>query len=534
MQIVDADVMVIGGGIAGLRAAIEVSTRAKTAVLISKSAVGKANNTYLAGGLFAVSYGSFDRRAHVEKTLRTGRHLNRVSLVNKFVTEAPDRIEELQKLGLKGKLVLSGFATRGTPFIGGPRISSLLVATSRKAGVRFLERVMVTDLLVKDGVCLGAFGFHKLTGELYGLRAGAVILATGGAGAIYSEHDNAPGMTGDGYSLGLRASLELIDMEFVQFYPMVYAGKGKARMIIPAGWADLGVIKNRLGEDLKEKYGLHDKPIAIVSRDRFAQALLREIRFGNDIQGALLLDLRNTDDALIPGSDTLKALLRKMIGYDCTPVRIAPACHHTMGGLMIDAEGHTGIENLFAAGEVVGGIHGANRMGGNALSESLVFGAIGGSTAVKSLISCTRTLPDIKKTVNECAQRSFHAKIDKRAKRSVAPDLLKEIGDILWKKSGILRNGSSLKGALREVEDILNEIKGQRAATPWELYKIQECTNAAINAYCITLSALERTESRGSHYREDYPVEDLGWKKNIYVKMSEGHPKVSCVADTSE
>jgi fumarate reductase (CoM/CoB) subunit A len=393
--------------------------------------------------------------------------------------------------------------------------------------------VMVTDLLVKDGACLGAFGFHNRTGDLFGFRAGAVLLATGGAGAIYSEHDNAPGMTGDGYVLGLRASLELIDMEFVQFYPLVYAGTGKARMIIPAALGDLGEIKNRLGEDLKEKYALHDKPIAIVSRDRFAQALYSEIRLGNDVDGALFLDLRKTDDATIPGSDGLKAQLKKLISYDRAPVRIAPVSHHTMGGLVIDVEGHTGIENLFAAGEVVGGIHGANRMGGNALSEALVFGAAAGGSAVEGL-SSYRTPPDIKTRVEGLAQKSFHARIDKNAKATRGPHLIKQIGELMWKKSGILRNGTSLKEASTVIEDILKEVLEQRAANPWELSKIIECTHAAINAYAITVSALERTESRGSHYREDYPLEDESWKKNIHVKMSEGLPRVSRVVAIAE
>lgn len=534
MQIVDSDVLIIGSGIAGLRAAMEVCKKGKSAVVVSKSPVGKANNTYLAGGLFTVSHENFSRDAHFEKTLKSGRFLNKRSLVDMFVHEAPRMVDELQEQGLNGKFLITGFATRGTSFIGGPRICSVLTAGCRRAGVRFIEGVVVTDLLTEHGLCLGAFGFHKRTGNLYGFRSGAVVLATGGAGGIYSSHDNAPGMTGDGYVLGLRSSLELVDMEFVQFYPMVYAGSGKARMIIPAALADLGVIRNRVGEDLKEKYGLYEKPIAIFSRDRFAKALFEEIRLGNDEGGALLLDLRMTDEALIPGSDSLKALLKKLIAYDRTPVKIAPGCHHTMGGLIINTKGHVGIGNLFAAGEVVGGIHGANRMGGNALSESLVFGAIGGCAAVEGLPSSRYSLPDFKAMTEDCAQRSFHAKMEKRAKASSAAVLSKKIGDILWKKAGIVRNGQSLKGALEEVEDILNEIEEQRAATPWDLAKIQECTNAAINAYSITLSALERTESRGSHYREDYPVEDVGWEKNIYVTMSEGRPKLSRVADTSE
>jgi len=533
MEIVCTDVLIIGSGIAGLRAALEVSRRGKQAVVVSKSSAGKANNSYLAGGLFAVSHGDFSRDAHREKTLSSGRHLNKQCLVNKFVSEAPRMIEELQGFGLKGNFLLNGFATWDESLIGGPKISAVLVASCRKAGVRFLDGLMATDLLVRENACLGAFAFHRWTGHLYGIRAGAVLLATGGAGAIYSEHDNAPGMTGDGYVLALQASLELIDMEFIQFYPMAYASKGNPHMLIPAALADLGIIKNRFGEDLKKKYSLSEKPIAIVSRDRFAQALFKEMRLGNDVRGALLLDLRKMDNASMPESNALEARLRKSIAYDGKPIRIVPACHHTMGGLVIDPAGRTRIENLFAAGEVVGGIHGANRMGGNALSEALVFGAIGGRTAVERL-TASKAQPDINTMVKECAGRSFHSKIDKRAKASVAPDLMKEIGDILWNCSGILRNGPSLKKALESIEEILKDITEQHAADPWELSKIIECENAAINAYAITASALKRTESRGSHYREDYPFESEDWKTHLYIKISEGLPRVSHLPGSAE
>lgn len=524
----ESDVLIIGSGIAGLRAALEVSRLGKKPLVVSKSPMGKANNTYLAGGLFAFAAQENVQPKHISKTLRSGRGLNDLQLVETFAREAPALVRELRDMGMAGVLHEMGLVTRQATLIGGPGITPPLLRACRERSVSFLEGIMATDLIVADGVCLGAIGFHKKTGEVYGFRAGAVLLATGGAGSIYRQNDNAPGITGDGYSLALNAGLELMDMEFVQFYPMVRSKGRLARKIVPAVLADLGTITNRLGEDLKEKYGLREKPIALASRDRFAQALFREIAQGNGIEGGIPLDLRHVDNDDIPFEEKAREVLRRSLHYDIEPIRIAPACHHTMGGIPINALGETRLKGLFAAGEVVGGIHGANRMGGNALSESLVFGVL----AARSAVAHADALSSFSGFENLAKQAVAETLIPAGNKRSQAHSLARRLGRLLWNQAGIIRSRDSLELSKEGIESILRELEVQQADNPRELCRLMECRNAALSGMAIVLSALKRTESRGSHFREDFPEENKAWQKHIYVHRKGGKVEISRIMPT--
>lgn len=533
MEIIDSDVLIIGSGIAGLRAALEVSKRGKQPLLVSKSPFGKANNTYLSGGGFTFATESFGADIHIEKTLQSGRRLNDRSLVKEFVKEAPSMVKELQEIGMGGRPQGSGLNSRTSLLIGGPEVTCTLVRACQETGVRFLERIMVTDLVTRGEACYGAIGFQKRTGELYGFRSNAVLLATGGAGAIYAQNDNAPGITGDGYILGMEAGLELIDMEFVQFYPLVYAGSGHARMIVPPIFADLGKITNRLGEDLKEKYDLHERPLAIVARDRLARALFGEITQGNGIDGAILLDMQEVEEALIPLNDTWKKLFKRKIAYHSKPIKIAPACHHIMGGLSIDSSCRTAIRGLFAAGEVVGGIHGANRMGGNALSESLVFGALAARSAVEYADS-KPALADFEALAKTTAQKRFYLMSPEISRPLMVRSLMGKLRQVLWEKVGIVRDEHSLKEGTEKIDEILKEIEGHRASNPQELCRTMECRNAALTGRAIGVSALKRTESRGSHYRNDFPEESEDWISHIHVRTIEGLPNVVRIVPVAE
>ena len=534
LTIIDTDVLIVGSGIAGLQAALTVAANGKKALLVSKSPVGKANNTILAGGGFTHAGSSqFSEEDHFRKTLESGRLLNDRALVRCFVRQAPEKIRALRQKGLPGHFQKTGFYFRTDLMAGGPNLSGVLVKACREAGADFLENVMITDLLTADGTCRGAVGFHKRTGEFYGFRSKAVLLATGGAGFIYAQNDNAPGTTGDGYALALEAGLELRDMEFVQFYPLIYAGSGRCHMLIPSFFGDLGRIVNRQGEDIKEKYALHDKPIAIVCRDGLSQAIYREVALGNGIDGALLLDLRDADESLMPINDDLKTRYKKKIAYDTAPVKITPACHHTMGGLVIDAGGRTGLRGLFAAGEVVGGIHGANRMGGNALSEGLVFGELAALSALEHAASRPLEV-DLREPAQAAVQKRLRA-VDPGFKGGATPGALTaKLKQVMWDKAGIIRDGESLKSALAETHEILRGLKTLYARSPQELCRLLELKNAALSARAIVLSALARTESRGSHFREDFPSEDPGWRKAIFVHLAGEAPKISRIVSVDD
>ena len=530
---IDTDVLVIGSGIAGLQAALTAAAHGKRPLLVSKSPIGKANNTILAGGSFTHASDRFSREEHFRKTLESGNMLNDRALVKCLVELAPAKIRELNRKGLTGQFHKTGFYFRADALVGGPDLSRVLVKTCREAGADFLENVMITDLLTAESACLGAVGFHKRTGEFYAFRAGAVVLATGGAGFVYARNDNAPGTTGDGYALALEAGLELRDMEFVQYYPLVYAGGGRCHMILPAFFGDLGRILNRQGEDIKEKYALHLKPIANVCRDGLSQALFREIAMGNGVDGALLLDARESDESLMPLSDDLKARFRKKIAYDTEPVKIAPACHHTMGGLVIDAGGRTGLKGLFAAGEVVGGIHGANRMGGNALSEGLVFGELAALSALEHAASRPPEV-DVREPAEAAMQRRLRA-VDPAFTGGAIPGVLAgKLKQVMWHKAGIVRSRATLDEALAVIDDILHTLKTMSVRSPRELCRLLELKNAALSGKAIVLSAQARTESRGSHFREDFPTEAPGWRKAIFVRMAGGDPEISRIVPVDE
>lgn len=525
INLIDTDILIIGTGIAGLSAALKASGAGKRVVVVSKAAVGKVTNTTLGGGLFTFATDTFPVEAHLKKTMESGRMINNPVMVEHMVNLAPSRVRNLIEMGLKGQFHETGFRCRTSGYLGGPHLSSVLVNACRKAEMEFFEHIMVTDLLVDSDECRGAVGFHKQSGKIIGFRSNAVLLATGGAGAIYAHTDNAPGATGDGYALMLEAGLELIDMEFVQFYPTAYAGTGRARMMLPAAFADLSPILNRLGEDVKEKYQIKDKPVAVVSRDRLSRALFKEIRMGNGMDGALQLDLRETDFGSIPNGPAMVKTFKKRLAFDKKPVSVAPTCHHTMGGVATDEAGRTDLKGLFAAGEVVGGTHGANRMGGNAYCEALVLGDAAARSALAHRPNAKH--PTDFKTLAEHAVKKKIRFFDSRSEAPPAIDSpRKKLAAIMWEKVGIVREEKSLTEAVEEIDAVLEAIELNKGRTPGGLCKIIESRNAALTGRAIAVSALKRTESRGSHWRDDFPHEVENWLQHIHVQMMEGSPKI--------
>jgi fumarate reductase (CoM/CoB) subunit A len=535
INIIDSDILIIGTGIAGLSAALKASGAGKRVVVVSKAAVGKVTNTILGGGLFTFATDTFPAQAHLKKTMESGRMINNPVMVEHMVNLAPSRVRNLIDMGLKGQFHETGFRCRTSGYLGGPHLSSVLVNACRKAEIEFLEHIMVTDLLVDGDECRGAVGFHKQSGKIFGFKSDAVLLTTGGAGAIYTHTDNAPGATGDGYALMMEAGLELIDMEFVQFYPTAYAGTGRARMMLPAAFADLSPILNRLGEDVKEKYQIIDKPVAVVSRDRLSRALFKEIQMGNGIGGALHLDLRATDFGSIPNGRALENTFKKRLAFDEKPVPVAPTCHHTMGGVVTDESGRTDLKGLFAAGEVAGGTHGANRMGGNAFCEALVMGEAAARSALEHCPNARHTT-GFKTLAKDAVKKRFRF-VDVDTKSESSPTIRssrKKLATIMWEKVGIVREEKSLTEAVEEIDAVLESIELQKARSPRDLCKIIEFRNAALTGRAIAVSSLKRTESRGSHWRDDFPYEVEDWLQHIHVQMMGGSPEIRRVVPISK
>jgi succinate dehydrogenase/fumarate reductase flavoprotein subunit len=399
-----------------------------------------------------------------------------------------------------------------------------------RSGVRFIDGVVITDLAASEGVCCGAAGFRRSEGSTVAFRAAAVVLATGGAGGLFHFNDNAPGSYGEGCALALDAGLELVDMEFVQFYPLIRADCGSKHMMLPAVFADPAKIINKSGEDLKEKYGLKSGSIARVMRDRFSRAIFKEIREGEGVDDAVLMDIRDIDTTNMLLSPASLRKFEKILDFRARPLKIRPAAHFTMGGVKTDAEGRTALQGLYAVGEVTGGLHGANRLGGNALSEAVVFGTRCGKALGGDLSPA-------------CSKSAFEASLEKLFEEKFRPHgtsgntrppiSFKALREILWNKAGIIRSDKSLKETLAVIDRIMEWFRDSGPSEPVERLRLSPFRAAVLTARSIVIPAIERTESRGAHYREDYPEESASWLKNIHIGITKpGVPEIKRIVES--
>jgi succinate dehydrogenase/fumarate reductase flavoprotein subunit len=366
--------------------------------------------------------------------------------------------------------------------------------------------------------------YEKSSGEWVVLTAGAVIIATGGASALYLRTDNPRRILGDGYRLAIEAGAMLQDMEFVQFYPLCLSDPGTTPLVIPPRIADRGRLINDDKEDILEKYGITERPAGERARDLLSQALFKEIYRNHK---NVWLDLRNLseDDWRVdPFAASLRGLLCKRHGAGERPLRVAPAAHHSMGGAKIDATGATSVPGLFAAGEAAGGLHGANRMGGNALSETVVFGARAGSAAAAwANRRGGGSRQDLSTELGERARKwSCGTPIGVEGK-----DRLRKI---MWEDGGIIREEKGLFRALGAVKEIQNEASASSSKSELygkELLDSIELRSAARVATLILEAALMRRESRGAHFREDFPGQnDAQWQGHLQVHLTPGGENV--------
>jgi fumarate reductase (CoM/CoB) subunit A len=521
VEILKTDVLVIGGGGAGMRAALTAREEGAEVALVSKTPIGKSTCTQLSGGAFSVTFRGFSREKHYEFSLLTGRGLNQKEFLQALVDEAPQRIRELEDFGLQGEWRTGRYATHGKAPVWGNPIVEVLKKTAQDRGISLHPWIMIFDLVKDGGKIIGALGFNFRNGKPIGFSARAIILANGGGGAIYPRNDNPVRTTGDGYFLAYKAGCVLRDMEFVQFIPIGLAEPGKPGNLLAPSLADAGKVVNSQGEDILRKYGIFDKPVAVRCRDTFSRAVAFEEREGKEVY----LDLRFLTASTWPG-DHMALSQREMLAriYSCKekPLRISPMCHFFMGGIAATMNGETGIPGLFAAGEVVGGVHGANRMGGNALSEIFVFGYRAGKAAGQGIGTASGNENDhrrVEEYAGETAERL------RPSCTGTAPrELRKKFGKILWDNVGIARNKKSLSQALKAMEQMeREELPAARRLTPKEILEKLEMENSLRVGEMIARSALLREESRGAHYREDFPeTDEARWRGNIFLKNENG------------
>lgn len=519
MEKLSCDILVIGSGAAGLRAAIAArEAGAEEVWVLSKSPPGLGTCTILSGGAFGGALGGLSREEHLARTIESGRGINQSDLVEIFVSEAPERIQELATWGMKMS-VSRGFAmAQAAPPGFGREIIRVLMDRARKIGVRFLSHLVVWKLTADGDHGLGTLAYHGLKGTWTGILSKAVVLASGGCGALYSRHDNPQRITGDGYALALEAGAKLQDMEFVQFYALATAEPGRPPVLILPTVADRGILLNNRGENILEKYHIIERPAAARARDRLAQALFRET---GEAGRHVYLDLTKASGKDRPLEYLTAAnwnYVERLFQTDERPIRVSPVAHFVMGGISITPDAWTGIPGLFAAGEVTGGLHGANRLGGNALSECIVFGARAGMDAATWAEQNRRPF-------NEIRLARVEELIPRFTPGSSFPSPLRDfkvrLRQIMWQHGGIFRDRASLTEGLDRLRKVEEEVHGYRPRpVPLEVTRVLELRQGLVTARVILEAALRREESRGAHSRTDFPEQDEKSKGRQIVSLS--------------
>jgi fumarate reductase (CoM/CoB) subunit A len=524
-KILRCDVLVVGGGGAGLSAAIRARERGVEVVLVSKSRAGYGNNTFLSKGVFAAARGEPDVRdspdVHFRDSVIGGRFINDQELLYSVVRGAADQIPFLQHCGAlfhrrDGKIVVThtpGHAyarnVRGHQHVG-KDFSLPLREQALRLGVRFVEKVFVTRLLTSHGRFAAATGISQ-EGRLLTLSAPCVVLATGGYSQVFLNTNNAPGMTGDGLALALDLGLPLKDMEFVQFYPTAM-GKRGTRILLYEAFVFRGgaVIRNREGEDILAKHGLD-----VPTRDQLARVIMTEIQEGYGVDGGVIMDLGPVNEELL---STLRHLLPAASGPVMKTYVVSPTTHFCMGGLVAGRDGATDVPGVFAAGEVCAGVHGANRLAGNALAEVFVMGGMAGRRAAEAAME--RQRPRIPRAEIKAERERLKAQFSEKGADPVA--LRRTLKEIMWQDVGIVREGNGLETALEQILGLKKQGRRVTLRDQMSLFKAMEWPIMIETAEAVCRSALLRTESRGAHHRRDYPEEDEHWIKNIVIHKKNG------------
>ena len=512
---ISCDVLVVGSGGTALRAAIEARERGAEVVAVSKGRAGYRSNTFLSKATVAAASDLVNpddsTDSHLEDTLAGGRFINNSRLAEKVVRNAHEEILFLKRIGFpfveqNGRLSVTHTPGHTHPrHVRGENSKGVILVHSLrshadKIGVRFVERMFVTNLFFHSGRLAGAAALGW-NGDLLAVSAPCAVLATGGFGRIYSHSDNAVSATGDGSALAFDAGVLLKDMEFIQFYPTALGSRG-SRIILYENtvFQGGGAIRNSDGDDILGKYGLTDG--ADLTRDRLSRAVMQEVLDGRDRQGCVVMESRVS-------SGTQSHL-------------VSPTAHFTMGGIDINEKAETGIPGLFAAGEVTAGVHGANRLGGNSLTEVLVMGGIAGREAARLAVSRLRPALNRLPPSNPPLSGNVLARERDRLLSWAAEhgsglrEVLIALRTDMWKNAGILRTGRSLREAFRRIRSLGDE--KLKIHDCRELIRAQELQNMLFVSEMVCRAGLIREESRGAHYRSDFPEEDQKWRKNIVLK----------------
>ncbi|HTQ59499.1 MAG TPA: FAD-binding protein [Candidatus Solibacter sp.] len=537
------DVLIIGAGGAGLRAAIEALAHGASVGVVCKSLLGKAHTVMAEGGIAAAmcNVDAADGwQPHFRDTMRGGKFLNNWRMAQLHAQESPDRVRELEQWGAlfdrteKGDILQRAFGGHTFKRLChvGDRTGLEMIRTLQDRGVQlgfdvYME-CTVTRLLTDGGRIVGAFAYWRENGRFIVFKAKSIVIATGGIGKAWPVTSNSWECTGDGMTLAYEAGAELMDMEFVQFHPtgMVWPPGVQGLLVTEAVRGEGGILRNKLGERFMEKYD--PKRMELSTRDVVARSIYTEVKEGRGTEhGGAYLDISHKPAEYVKKKlPSMYHQFKELADVDITkgPMEVGPTCHYMMGGIRVEAEtAQTTVTGLFAAGEAAAGLHGANRLGGNSLSDLLVFGRRAGEAAAKHAKEVS--VPGLALAQIEEAERELLAPFSNTGSESpyaVQRDLQKVMQSLV----GIFRTDEDLKKAFAELEELKARaakasVEGSRLFNPgWHLTR--ELNSMLTISEAVALSALARTESRGAHSRIDFPNYDPVWEKKHNVIVREG------------
>ena len=590
-QTFEHDVLVIGAGGAGLRAAIEASAAGVSVGLVCKSLLGKAHTVMAEGGMAAALANVDDRdgwQTHFADTMRGGQYLNNWRMAELHAKEAPDRVRELEAWGAvfdrtkDGRILQRNFGGHKYPRLAhvGDRTGLEMIRTLQDYGVHqgidVHMECTVIELLLEGSRVVGAFAYDRERGRFRAFKAKAIVLASGGIGRAFKVTSNSWEYTGDGQALAYRAGAELIDMEFVQFHPtgMVWPPSVKGILVTEGVRGEGGVLRNSEGrrfmfDDIPELYKHQTadnpeegwiytqgdknarRPPELLTRDHVARCIVREIKEGRGSpHGGVFLDIAWIREKLPNAAEHIKKKLpsmyhqfKQLAGIDITkePMEVGPTTHYVMGGVRVDADSQMScVPGLFAAGEVAGGLHGANRLGGNSLSDLVVFGKRAGEFAAKFASENPDGVID-QEQLDTAAKMALEP-LERQGTGDGPFQLQYELQEMMQSQVGIVRNDEELRKALGELERLAERVK--QVQTPgnreynsgW--HTALDLRNLMPVAEAVTRAAIERKESRGAHFREDHLGKDEQWGKTTLVikkavdgSMEVRHEKIQGLRD---
>ena len=538
------DVLVIGSGAAGMYAAIEAARAGCSVLLADRSLIGRGGATVMAQMTVAVALGSETDdhwRHHLDDTIAAGRGLCNEELSRLLCEEGPDCIREMDTWGVgwarrDGRIVQAHAPGHDRPrcvyvdFLNtGPAVSrTLRTAVNRIAGIRKAGDLCVVDLVVVDGEVAGAVALHVASGNLVRISAKATIIATGGLTRLYRRNSASTNMGGDGYALALRAGASLIDMEFVQFFPIGHLAPRLIGMD-PIMWDPFryklgGRLLNRDMEEFTARYGTSEDGKYVLARDLATYAITKEVEAGRGSpHGGVYLSFQHCSEAILRGAfgPVIDRLAANGIDLTRTPVEVAPIAHYHMGGIVANTCMATEIPGLFAAGEVVGGANGANRLSGNAITEGLVFGRQAGRSAAARANRLKAVAP-----INGSARAIVDLIASDGDGNSNTAAMIQKLQATMADNVGPFRDAVRLTRALSTIDDLMHALgerpAGSRGAFDMQRLDWLDLRNMLIVARSVTQSALARTESRGAHQREDHPDTQPEWQVNQVVRWRAG------------